>query len=60
MPWAIDHANLMHMFCAEKYGWTPEQVDELPLEEYIYYPVMWQAISHLQAEAHRRAQNGHG
>jgi hypothetical protein len=58
MPWGLDQHDLMLLFCAERYHWTEEQVLAQPLQTYIYLPVMWTAVAHLEAEAHRKNSNG--
>ena len=38
----------MYLVLAERYHWTPEQVDDLPLSVYDYLPVMWQCLAAMQ------------
>jgi hypothetical protein len=48
----------MYLWCAERYHWDDKIVDDLPLQVYIYLPVMWAAIERIEAERARKQERG--
>lgn len=45
---------------AERYQWTPDQVDALPEWYARLLPVYWKILDQLEAEARQRAQQQRG
>jgi hypothetical protein len=42
--------ELGYLMYAERYGWTPEQVDALPASVYLWGPVLTQVIDAVREE----------
>lgn len=47
---------LVDRWFARTYGWTPDQVSELPLEDYEWLPVVEQAWMRVEQLLHQREQ----
>ena len=47
----------MYLWCAERYHWPAAVLDDQPLQVYVYLPVLWQALAHIQEDASRKARS---
>jgi hypothetical protein len=46
---------LTYRWYAKTYGWTPDQVDELPADVVIWFPAIEQAVDHVVEKRQQQA-----